>query len=193
MTDSPKPPPVVSFAMMCSLDGYIAGPEGGPQLPPPDEPLHRYWNDLQRDTSAVLYGRAMYEIMSYWDTAEENPESGEVELEFARAWKATPKIVFSTTLEKVGPNARLVRDDARGTVEEVKRTIGGRIEVAGPCLAASLQRLGLIDEYRLYLLPFVLGGGKPFFEAGSDLALEYAGSERLPQDVTMLRYRPKKV
>jgi len=179
----------ISFGMMVSLDGYIAGPEGGPSLPPPNEELHQYWNDVQKRTDVLLYGRRMYEVMRYWDSADTNPESLPVEVDFALAWQRTPKVVFSTTLTDVGPNARLVKENVREAVEGLKTNPGGNIEVAGAGLAATLSRLGLIDEYRLYACPVVLGGGKPFFEAGTSLTLVPLATEKLPQGVVLMRYR----
>jgi dihydrofolate reductase len=180
----------VTFAMMLSLDGYIAGREGGPSLPAPDEALHRHFNELQRQSTVSLYGRRMYEVMQYWETADQQPDAPEVAIEFARLWKSTPKVVVSTTLTSVGPNARL----ATGNLEQLVRSLcadpAASVGVGGAGLAASLSRLNLIDEYRLYFYPLVLGGGTPFFEAGSSLKLEPIAEERLSQGVVMLRYRP---
>ena len=185
------PPCKISFGMMLSLDGFIAGPDGGHPLSVPNEALHRHFNERQHRASGALYGRTLYEMMTYWDTALDNPESNEVEKDFARAWVATPKVVVSTTLERVGPNARLVRDGVRETVEALKREVGGEIDVGGATLAASLQELGLIDEYHLYFCPVVLGGGVPFFGRGTGLVLEPVGApETLPQGVVLVRYRP---
>ncbi|MEI9937561.1 MAG: dihydrofolate reductase family protein [Pseudomonadota bacterium] len=180
----------ISFGMMLSVDGYVAGPEAGPSLPVPDEPLHRYFNEQQRRIVLNVYGRRLYEMMRYWEDADAKPESTPVELDFATAWKDTPKVVVSATLESVGPNARLVKSDVVRTVSQLKAEMSGEIEVGGPTLAASLARHGLIDEFRLYVYPVVLGGGTPFFEAKSFLQLEPLGSERLPQNVTLLRFRP---
>jgi dihydrofolate reductase len=179
----------IIYGMLVSLDGYVAGSEGGPQLPPPDEKLHWYFNDIAKRISASLYGRRMYEVMQYWDTADKQPESTEVEVDFARAWQKVPKVVFSTTLRSVGSNARLVKDNVEAAVKALKAEPGGDMEVAGPALAASLSKLGLIDEYRLYVHPIVLGGGKPFFaEGGGALNLKFLGTEKLPQDVVLMRY-----
>jgi dihydrofolate reductase len=179
-----------SFAV--SVDGYVASAEGDIGLPVPEEALHRYFNEGQERTALNLYGRRMYEVMRYWDAPP--AESSEVEREFARAWQGTPKVVFSTTLEGVGPNARLVKERAvvERTVRQLKAETNGEIEVNGAGLAASLVRLGLVDEFRLYVMPVVLGGGKPYFEAGLQLELEPLGVESLPQQCTLLRFRPKK-
>jgi dihydrofolate reductase len=178
----------VIYGMMQSLDGYIAGPEGGPGLPMPNDDLHRHFNEMQRQSSASLYGRRMYEVMRYWGT--DDPDRPPVAIEFADAWQKTPKVVVSTTLQSVSdPDTRLVRGDLERVVKELKANPGGDIDVSGAGLAASLSRLGLIDEYRLYVYPLVLGGGKPFFEAGLDLKLELIGAEPL-HGVVLTRYRP---
>ena len=181
----------ITYGMMMSLDGYIAGPPGGPALPVPGAELHRHFNDLMKQASVALYGRRMYEIMRVWQTWDERPEASEVEVDFAKAWRETPKVVVSTTLGEVGPNARLVNSDVERVVRSLKSETQGEIEVSGAGIAASLSRLALIDEYRLYMHPVVLGGGKPFFEAGLSLKLRPLGpAEALPQGVTLLRYAP---
>ena len=180
----------ITFGMMVSLDGYIEGPAGGPALPEPNEELHQYFNDLQKRTALNLYGRRMYEVMKYWDTADQNLSSPAVEVEYARAWQSTPKAVFSTTLNSVGPNARLFKEVTPEVLSTLRDEVDGDIEVAGPALAASLSRLGLIDEYRLYTYPIVLGGGKPFFAPGTSLKLDFVATERLPHNVMLLRYQP---
>ena len=183
----------IFYGFMVSADGYIAGAQGGEiGLPVPEEALHRHFNDMQERTALSLYGRTMYEVMKYWDAP--SAESQDYEQAYARAWQGTPKVVFSTTLESVGPNARLVKEkaDVERTVRQLKAETDGAIEVGGAGLAASLIRLGLVDEFRLYMMPVVLGGGKPYFEAGLQLELELLGSESLPQHCTLLRFRPKK-
>ena len=177
------------YGMMQSLDGYIAGLERGPQLPMPGEDLHQYFNDHVRGLDAVIYGRRMYEIMAYWD--EEHPGAPPVELDFAAAWVGTPKWVVSRTLKTLGPNASLLDGDLGAAVRHLKAATDGMLEVAGPELAASLSSLGLIDEYRLFLMPVVLGGGKPFFAAGARPELELIGTEQLPDQVILARYRPR--
>jgi len=182
----------IFYSFAVSVDGYIASATGDIGLPVPEEALHRHFNEGQARTALNLYGRKMYEVMKYWDAPP--AESAPFEQEFARAWQETPKVVFSTTLERVGPNARLVKERAEvpRTVRQLKADTEGEIEVNGACFAASLIRLGLIDEFRLYVMPVVLGGGTPYFEAGLQLELEPLGSESLPQQCTLLRFRPKK-
>lgn len=175
------------YAMMQSLDGYVAGPEGGNGLPEPGETLHRHFNDHMRRVTGSLYGRRIYEIMRYWE--EDQPDWIDVYTDFASAWREKPKWVVSRTLKSVGPNATLVEGDLETFVRALKAEQAGEIEVAGPELAGSLTALGLIDEYRLYFLPAVLGGGKPYF-AGPRPPLRFTGSEQIDDGTMMLRYVP---
>src|SRR3954464_7581882 len=124
------------FGMMQSLDGYVDGAADGPQLPAPGPALHRHFNDHVRGLAGSLYGRRMYEVMRYWD--EDQADWGEIERDFAAAWRAQPKWVVSRTLKAVGPNATLVSDDVEGFVRELKARVDGEIDVAGPELAAGL-------------------------------------------------------
>lgn len=173
------------FSMMQSLDGYIAGAPDGPQLPPPGDRLHRHFNDHVRGLAGIIYGRRMYEVMRYWD--DDQPDWGAVERDFAAAWRAKPKWVVSRTLKAVGPNATLIRDDAGAFVRALKAKLDGEIEVAGPELAGSVTALGLIDEYRLYFRPFILGGGKPYF-SGPRPPLHLVGTESIGEDAVRLIY-----
>jgi len=125
-----------------------------------DDELHSYFNDQAREVSASLYGRRMYELMvDYWPTAESDPSATPAMLEFARIWKDTPKIAFSTTLDRVEWNSRLVRHDAGKEVARLKAQPGFDMDVGGPTSAATLMGLGLIDEYRLVVHPVILGAG----------------------------------
>jgi dihydrofolate reductase len=180
----------IVYAMMTSLDGYIAGPDGDISLPVPEEALHRHFNGIMKQTSIELCGRRMYEVMRFWDSPERETSALDVERDFARAWQETPKIVFSTTLREVGPNARLMNGDVENVASALKLEKDGFISVAGAELAAHLARANLIDEYRLYMHPVVLGGGKPYFQSGLSLTLKALGTESLTQGVTLLRYAP---
>ncbi len=171
------------FGMMQSLDGYVDHLE----LPPPGAPLHRHFNDHIRGVAGSLYGRRMYEVMRYWD--EDQPDWDAVEHEFAAAWRAQPKWVVSRSLKSVGPNATLVSDDIEAFVRRLKADVEGDIDVAGPELAGSLTDLGLIDEYRLYFRPFVLGRGKPYF-AGARPPLRLIASDAMPEDTVRLAFAP---
>ena len=175
------------FGMMQSLDGYVDGVAGKLEMPSPGPVLHRHFNDHVRSLGGCLYGRRIYEIMQYWD--EDQPEWGPVERDFAAAWRAQPKWVVSRTLKSVGANATLVGKDVEAFVRQLKKDIGGEIDVAGPTLAGSLTELGLIDEYRLYFRPFVLGAGKPYF-AGARPPLRIIASDCVGEDAVRLTCVP---
>jgi dihydrofolate reductase len=174
------------FGMMLSLDGYVAGVDGG-LLPPPGATLHGHFNDHVRGLAGVLYGRRMYEVMRYWD--EDRPEWDAGDHNFAALWRAQPKWVVSRSLKSVGPNATLVGNDVEAFVRKLKAEVDGEIDVAGPELAGSLTDLGLIDEYRLYFRPFVLGRGKPYF-AGARPPLRLIATDSLGDDTVRLTYVP---
>ena len=180
----------VIYSMGVSLDGFIAGPDGEIDWSAPDEELHRFHNQQARELGAHLCGRRLYEEMTYWETAEENPSAAEYELEFARIWKELPKIVFSRTLEKVEGNARLVKDGAAEEVAKLKAQPGKDLAVGGAGLASTLMKLGLIDEYRLFVNPIVLGGGTPYFPALDDrINLELVETRTFGSRVVYVRYR----
>ena len=173
-----------------SLDGFIAGPGGEIDWAAPDEELHRFHNEQTREVGAHFCGRRLYETMVYWETADENPSASEIELEFARIWKALPKIVFSTTLTAVEGNTRLATDGVAEEVARLKQEAGKDLAVGGAGLAASLTQLGLIDEYRLFVSPVVLGGGTPYFPALDErIALELVETRTFGSRVVYLRYR----
>jgi dihydrofolate reductase len=179
----------VIFGMNTSIDGYVAGPGGGAEtMPAPSNELHQYFNDLQSAAALSLYGRELYADMQYWDT--DDPDWNAVNEDFAAAWRATPKVVVSTTLSEVGPNATLVSENVDDELRRIVDTTDGEIDVGGPTLAATMARLGLIDEYRIYQRPLVLGGGKPFFPAGVPFDVRLLDVEMLPDDTVLLRYQP---
>jgi len=178
------------YSMGVSLDGFIAGPNGEIDWSAPDEELHRFHNQQTRETGAHLCGRKLYEVMTYWETADENPSAPEHELEFARIWKALPKIVFSTTLESVEGKARLLRGGVAEEVAKLKEQPGQDLAVGGAGLASTVMKLGLIDEYRLFVSPVVLGGGTPFFPALDDkVNLELVETQTFGSRVLYVRYR----
>ena len=178
------------YSMGVSLDGFIAGPAGEIDWSTPDEELHRFHNQQAREVGIDLYGRRLYEVMRFWQTADERPSVAEHELEFARIWKDTPKVVFSTTLERVEGNARLVREGAVEEVARLKQQPGKHLAVGGAGLAAGLMRAGLIDDYRLFVNPVVLGGGTPFFAALDEpIKLELVETKTFGSRVAYLRYR----
>jgi dihydrofolate reductase len=168
------------FGLNQSLDGYVDHLEFRP-----DPALFRHFIDDARGLTGSLYGRRMYEIMRYWD--DDDPEWGAEERDFAAMWRSKPKWVASRSLKSVGPNATLVEGDVEALVRGLKTELVGEIEVAGPDLAGSLT--GLVDEYRLYLHPIVLGRGKPFF-TGPRPPLRLVASDRIGEEVIRLTYIP---
>ncbi|WP_026782606.1 dihydrofolate reductase family protein [Pleomorphomonas koreensis] len=170
------------FGMNQSLDGYVdhTGFAPGPAL-------FRHFIEEARGQAGSVYGRRLYEIMRYWD--EEHPEWDAAERDFATAWRRQPKWVVSRSLTSVGPNATLVGDDMETTLRRLKEQLAGEIEVGGPDLARSLTDLGLIDEYRIYLHPVVLGHGKPYFTAPRP-PLRLVASDPMGEDVVRLTYVP---
>lgn len=170
------------FGMNQSLDGYVDHMAFGP-----DAVLFRHFIEEARGQVGSLYGRRIYEVMRYWD--EEHPEWGAAERDFAEAWRRQQKWVVSRASPSLGPNASLVGADLEGAVRALKAGREGEIEVAGPELAHSLTELGLIDEYRIYLHPAVLGQGKPYF-AGPRPPLRLVSHERIGGDVIRLVYVP---
>jgi len=170
------------FGLNQSLDGYVDH-----QAFSPGPALFRHFIEQARGLTGSVYGRRMYEVMRYWD--EDRPEWAAEEQDFAAAWRRQPKWVVSRTLKSVGLNATLVQDDIETVIRGLKAQLIGEIEVAGPDLAGSLTDLGLIDEYRLYLHPVVLGRGKPFF-AGPRPPLRLVTSGLIGEDVIRLTYVP---
>jgi dihydrofolate reductase len=156
----------------------------------PDEELHRFHNQQTRELSAHLCGRRLYEEMVYWETAHENAALSEYALEFARIWQDLPKIVFSTTLEKVDGNARLATDGVAEEVARLKEQPGKDVAVGGAGLASTCAELGLIDECRLFVNPVLVGGGTPFFPTLEErIDLELVETRTFGSRVVYLRYR----
>ena len=178
------------YSMGVSLDGYIAARDGAIDWAAPDEELHRFHNQQAREVGVHLYGRRLYQDMLPWETADQRPSASDAALEFAQIWKATPKVVFSTTLETVEGNARLVRGDAAEEVARLKQEPGEHLAVGGAGLAATLIERGLVDEYRQFVNPVVLGGGTPYFPALEDqISLELVETRTFGSRVVYLRYR----
>ena len=187
------------FGMMQSLDGYIAGPSGGPQpdglfssqaaaeFPPPGPILSRHFNECIHGSNGFLYGRRIYDVMRYWD--KDQPDWDEMDRDFAQAWRSKPKWVASRSLTSVGPNATVVQDDLIDFAASLKSKRDGDIDVAGAELANVLSAAGLVDEYRLYFRPYVLGAGKPYF-AGPLPPLRLVKHDAIGEDAVRLTYVP---
>jgi dihydrofolate reductase len=170
------------YGLNQSLDGYVdhRGFAPGPAL-------FRHFIEHVRNLTGMVYGRRMYEVMRYWD--EDLPEWGAEEHDYAAVWRSQPKWVVSRSLKSVGPNATIVSGDIEPVIRGLKTQLVGEIEVAGPDLAGSLTNLGLIDEYRIYVHPVVLGRGKPFF-SGPPPPLRFVASDLIAEDVIRLTYVP---
>jgi dihydrofolate reductase len=192
----------VIYAMSLSLDGFIEAANGDLSWSYPDEELHKHFNDLESAIDIHLYGRRLYENMAaYWPTADKNPSATEYEIEYARIWRNMPKVVFSRTLNRVGWNSRLVRENIAEEVNKLKNQPaaidqpaainqpGKYLSVGGAELASSFMQLGLIDEYRLYIHPVVLGDGKPMFRPLQDwIKLRLVETYTFGSGVVLLRY-----
>ena len=171
------------YGLNQSLDGYVDHTKIGP----PDPALSRHFIEHARGLTGSVYGRRMYEIMRYWD--DDLPDWDAEERDFAAAWRSKQKWVVSRSLKSVGPNATLVENDIEAVMRGLKAQRVGEFDVAGPDLAGSLTNLGLIDEYRLYLRPIVLGRGKPFF-SGPRPPLRLVTSDLVGEGVIRLTYVP---
>jgi dihydrofolate reductase len=171
------------FGMGQSLDGYVDHMKLGP--PVPSAFLH--FVEHMRGLTGCIYGRRLYEIMSYWD--EDLPDWDAEDRDFAAAWRSQPKWVVSRSLKSVGPNATLVADDVEAVIRRLKAELAGEIGVGGPDLARSLSDAGLIDEYQLYLRPVVLGSGKPFFSRPPP-PLRLVASDLIAENLIRLTYVP---
>jgi dihydrofolate reductase len=177
------------YSMTMSLDGYIAAPDGAIGWSVPDEELFRFHTQHVREIGVHLCGRRLYETMVYWETAEESPLAAE-QVEFAQIWKALPKVVFSTTLQSVVGNTRLASDSVGEEVSRLKEQPGKDIAVGGAGLARACMELELIDEYKLFVSPVVLGGGTPYFPTLDEMInLELVETKTFGSRVVYLRYQ----
>lgn len=168
------------FGMNMSLDGYVDHDGFAPGVA-----LFNHFIEQTRGITGSIYGRGLYEVMRYWD--EDQPGWDAPERAFAEAWRRQPKWVVSRSLKSVGPNATLVGEDFEAVIRGLRADLDGRIDVGGPKLAASLTKLGLVDEYQIYLRPFVLGKGNPYFAAAQP-PLKLVASDRVGEDALRLRY-----
>lgn len=171
------------YGLNQSLDGYVDHMKVGP----PDPALYRHFMEHVRGLTGAVYGRTIYEIMRYWD--DDQPDWDADDHEFAAVWRGLHKWVVSRSLKSVGPNATLIGQDFEAVIRGLKSQLDGEIDVGGPKLAGSLTNLGLIDEYRIYLRPIVLGSGQPFF-TGPRPPLHLVSSEVIGADVVRLTYVP---
>jgi len=180
------------YAAIMSLDGYIADEDGNFDWARPDDEVHAFVNDLERRVGTYLYGRRMYEVMRYWETAPTGEDQLPVVRDYTGIWQAADKIVYSKTLETV-PSARtrIERDFDPEAVRQLKTEAGRDISVGGPVLAAQAIRAGLVDEFHLFVVPIVVGGGKPALRGNVRLQLELLDEYRFGSGVVHLHYRTR--
>ncbi len=178
------------YGMNVTADGFIAGADGDIGWATVDEEIHAWFNERMRPLQASLYGRRLWELMSaHWPTAEGAPGSTEVENEYARIWNATPKIVFSSTLDSVEGNARLVNGNVATVLADVRREFDGDLEVGGANLAGQFVRAGLVDEYDVVVHPVTIGAGTPFWPPlESPISLRLGRTRTFESGVVALTY-----
>ena len=175
--------------MSVSADGFFEGPDGDISWHLVDEEVHAHFNEVLGRMSYFVEGRVVYEMMeAYWPTADQQPDSSEAEKEFARIWRDTPKVVYSRTLDRVGPNATLVRDVVPAEVQELKAQAAGDLSLGGAEIVAAFQQHGLIDEFWLYIHPVAIGEGRPLFPRGVHVDLRLLESQAFGNGVVRLRY-----
>lgn len=182
------------YGMNVSLDGYVAAPGGDIDWSEPSDELFQWWLEQELEVSLFLYGRRLWETMaSYWPTGDQQPDATSAEVEFARNWRDTPKVVFSTVLKQVDWNARLVAGDALTEIARLKSEDGGPMRVGGARIACAAMRAGLIDEYTLVTHPVMLGGGEPFYSNLDNwVNMDLLETLPLPGGVIMTRYATKR-
>ncbi|MGK3954770.1 dihydrofolate reductase family protein [Arthrobacter sp. R4] len=184
----------LTFAMNVSVDGYIAAPGDDLGWSLPSDELFQWWSERVRATGLALYGRKLWETMSsHWPTADQQPGATPAHIEYARRWRAMPKVVFSSTTSTVGWNTRLVTGDAVTEITRLKADDDGSMDIAGATLAAAAMRAGLIDEYVMVTHPVLVGGGTPFFTALDHwVNLNLVETRTFPDGVILTRYETKR-
>jgi dihydrofolate reductase len=182
----------IVFSLGISLDGYFEGPNREIDWHQVDDELHAHFNERFLSSGALLTGRVTHELMAeHWPTAGQSPDSSPEEVEFARFWRDVPKFVFSRTYDRTDWNTTVVREVDVDHIRALKEQPGGDMVVGGPDLADTFRRLGLIDEYTVYVHPVLLGRGRPMFREADTLAsLRLVGTQTFGNGVVLLRYRP---
>jgi dihydrofolate reductase len=184
----------LSFAMNVSLDGYIAAPGDDLGWSVPSDELFQWWSDRVGATGCALYGRKLWQTMSsHWPTADRQPGVTPAHVQYAHRWKAMPKVVFSSTVDSVDWNSRLVTGDAVTEITRLKAEDGGPLDIGGATLAATAMRAGLIDEYVLLTAPVLVGGGTPFFTTlDTRVNLTLVETRTFPEGVVLTRYETRR-
>jgi len=180
------------YSAITSLDGYVADEDGNFDWAAPDAEMHSFVNDLERPVGTYLYGRRMYEVMAYWETAHTLADQPPFIQDFAEIWQAADKIVYSRTLETVSSaRTRIERDFDPEAVRQMKTAAGRDITVGGPELAAQAIKARLVDEYHVFVVPIVVGGGTQFLPDNVRLELELMDERRFGNGTVHLHYRTK--
>jgi dihydrofolate reductase len=180
------------YAAISSLDGYVADAEGKFDWSAPDQEVHRFVNDLERPIGTHLYGRRMYEVMRYWETAPTGNGEPSAGQEYAKIWQTADKIVYSKSLERASTGkTRIEREFDPEAIQQLKAAAARDISVSGPTLAAQALKLGLVDECHLFLSPIVVGGGNPALPDNVRLVFELLDERRFSNGVVHLHYRVK--
>jgi len=178
------------YSAITSLDGYAADEDGNFDWAAPDEEVHAFVNDLERQVGTYLYGRRMYEVMVYWETAHTRADQPPVEQDYARIWQAADKIIYSKSLQTTSSaRTRIEHDFEPEAVRQLKTAAQRDISVAGPDLAGQAIKAGLVDECHLFLNPVVVGGGNSALPSNVRLDLELLDEHRFRNGVVHLRYR----
>ena len=180
------------YSAITSLDGYVADKDGNFDWAAPDEEVHAFVNDLERRIGTYLYGRRMYDVMRFWETAATGSDQPSVVKDYARIWQAADKIVYSKTLAVASTaRSRIERDFDPEPVRQMKATTERDISVGGPDLAAQAFKAGLVDELHLFLVPIAVGGGKPALPDHVRVKLELLDECRFGSGVVHLHYRTR--
>ena len=181
------------YSAIASLDGYVADEDGNFDWAAPDEEVHSFVNELERPVGIYLYGRRMYEVMVYWETADTlADQSPPPERDFAKIWQAADKIVYSKTLEQASSaRTRIEREFDREAVRRLTASAERDLSVGGPDLAAQAIKAGLVDELHLFVTPIIVGGGIPWLPDGVRVKLELLDERRFGSGVVYLRYRTR--
>ena len=184
----------LTYGMNVSLDGYITAPGDDHDWSAPSDELFQWWLDEERAVRLFLYGRRLWETMSsYWPTGDQQPDATPAQIEFARNWRDTPKVVFSSTIQKVDGNARLHTGDAVAEIARLKAEDGELMRVGGAALGAAAMRAGLVDEFAIVTHPVLVGGGRPFFTAlDSRVNLNLVETRTFPGGVVLTRYETRR-
>ncbi|MFB9690539.1 dihydrofolate reductase family protein [Amycolatopsis plumensis] len=178
------------YGMNLSLDGYIAAPGDDFGWSEPSDELFQWWLEQEQAIGLFLYGRKLWETMSsYWPTGDQQPGATPAEVEFARNWRDTPKVVFSSTVGEAGWNTRVVTGDAVEEITRLKAGEGEPMRVGGATLGGAAMRAGLVDEYEIVTHPVLVGGGTPFFAAmAGQVKLDLVETRTFPGGVVLTRY-----